>query len=76
MAKKFYQSFEVCKCMHVSLGELVHAIKDKNARTLDEIATLTDAGSSCKCCIEEKQDIGVEKKELYLTQILNKFKEV
>lgn len=76
MAKKFHHSFEVCKCRHVSLGEIMFAIKDKNAKTLKDLALLTDAGTSCKCCIKKDLDIGEEKKELYLTQILNKFKEV
>jgi hypothetical protein len=34
---------------------------------------LTDAGSSCKSCKNEESDVGVEKMELYLEEILNKF---
>lgn len=74
MARKFHHSFEVCKCNRVTLGEVIYAIKEKNAKCLDTIAKFTDAGTSCKCCISSKDDIGEEKMELYLEEILNKFK--
>jgi len=73
MAKRFHHSYEVCKCKHVSLGEVIFSIKEKNARTLQEISDFTDAGSSCKCCQSEEKDIGEEKLELYLDQIIDKF---
>ncbi|PLY05246.1 MAG: (2Fe-2S)-binding protein [Arcobacter sp.] len=72
MAKSFPHSFEVCKCKHVTLGEILYAIKEKNATTIEEIGELTDAGTSCKCCQCEEKDIGEEKMELYLNQILKK----
>ncbi len=75
MAKKFPHSFEVCACRSVSLGEIVDAIKVKGANTIEEIGKFTDAGSCCKCCVSKKKDIGEVKMELYLEQILNKFKE-
>ena len=73
MAKKFPHSFEVCKCKHVTLGEVIHAIKENGAKTIDEIGELTDAGTCCKCCRNSQEDFGTEKMELYLEQILNKF---
>ncbi len=73
MAKKFPHSYEVCKCKHVTLGEIIHAIKERDATTVEDIVQLTDAGSSCKCCQCPEKDIGSEKMELYITQILNKF---
>lgn len=73
MAKKFHHSYEVCKCKQVSLGEIIHAIKENNATTMEKLGELTDAGTCCKCCQSEDKDIGTVKMELYLDQILNKF---
>lgn len=74
MAKSFPHSYEVCNCKHVTLGEIIYAIKERDANTLDDLGHLTDAGTCCKCCKDSSCDIGEEKMELYLTQILNKFK--
>lgn len=73
MAKSFPHSFEVCKCKHVTLGEIIYAIKEKNATTIEKVGELTDAGTCCKCCQSSEEDFGTEKMELYLDQILNKF---
>jgi bacterioferritin-associated ferredoxin len=73
MARNFPHSYEVCTCKHVTLGEIICAIKEKNAKTLDELGNLTDAGTCCKSCRNPQSDIGVEKMELYLEEILNKF---
>lgn len=73
MAKQFQHSYEVCKCKHVSLGEIIHTIKEKNAKTIEEIGELTDAGTCCGCCQSEDKDFGTVKMELYLSQIINKF---
>ena len=69
----FKFSYIVCHCKHVTLGEIVCAIKEKGAKTVDEIEKLTDAGSACGCCRCEKDDFGDPKMELYIDQILNKF---
>jgi NAD(P)H-nitrite reductase large subunit len=45
MARNFPHSYEVCTCKHVTLGEIICAIKEKNAKTLDELGNLTDAGT-------------------------------
>lgn len=73
MARKFQHSYEVCTCKHVTLGEIIHAVKEKGASDLDKIGELTDAGTCCKCCVSSETDIGSEKMELYLVEILNKF---
>lgn len=73
MAKRFEHSYEVCKCNQVSLKEIIHSIKVNDAKTMEKIGDLTDAGISCKCCQSENKDIGEVKLELYLDQILNKF---
>ncbi len=61
MARKFHHSFEVCKCKHVTLGEILFSIKEKNANSIKSIGEITDAGTSCKCCQSKDKDIGEEK---------------
>lgn len=73
MAKRFQHSYEVCKCKHVTLGEIIHAIKENEADTIEKIGHLTDAGTCCKCCQSEDKDIGADKMELYLDEIVKKF---
>ena len=73
MAKRFHHSYEVCKCNQVSLGEIIYSIKENNAKTIQQIGNLTDAGTSCKCCLSKDKDKGEEKLELYLDEILTKF---
>lgn len=73
MARKFQHSFIVCNCKQVSLGEILFAVKEKNAKTLSDLGKITDAGTSCKCCTCKKNDKGQEKKALYLDEILNKY---
>ena len=73
MARNFPHSFIVCDCKQVSLGEIIHAIKEKGAKTLEDIEDMTDAGSSCGCCKGAKYDIGEQKMELYLDEIIKKF---
>jgi NAD(P)H-nitrite reductase large subunit len=76
MAKSFPHSYEVCTCKHVTLGEILHAIKENEANTIEKIGELTDAGTCCGCCVSSDKDFGEEKMELYLTTILNKFVKV
>lgn len=73
MSKKFHHSYEVCSCKHVILGEIIYAIKENKAKSLEDISAITDAGSSCGCCKGPEYDFGEDKKELYITQILGKF---
>ncbi len=73
MARKFPHSYEVCTCKHVTLGEIMHSIKERGASTLEEIGEFTDAGTCCKSCKSPANDIGAEKMELYLVEILDKF---
>ncbi|OCL92425.1 (2Fe-2S)-binding protein [Arcobacter porcinus] len=73
MARSFPRSFIVCDCKQVSLGEIIYAIKEKSAKSLENIEDLTDAGSSCGSCRCKEDDVGVEKMELYLVDILKKF---
>ena len=73
MARNFPHSYIVCNCKQVSLGEVIFAIKEKGAKTLDNLEGLTDAGSSCGCCKSNEDDIGEQKMELYLDEIIKKF---
>lgn len=73
MAKSFPNSYVVCNCKHVTLGEIIYAIKEKGAKTLEDIEELTDAGGSCGSCKNAQSDIGEEKLELYIEEILKKF---
>ena len=73
MARSFPHSYEVCTCKHVTLGEIIHAIKENGAKNIDDLVRLTDAGSCCKSCRNKECDVGEIKMELYLEEILNKF---
>ena len=73
MARNFPHSFEVCNCKHVTLGEIVHAIKERDAKSIEQIGEFTDAGTACKCCQSASKDIGSEKMQLYLEEIVGKF---
>jgi NAD(P)H-nitrite reductase large subunit len=70
----FNYSYEVCSCKSVTLGEIVHAIDEKGASSVEEIGNITDAGTACGCCKSAIDDFGNPKLELYIDQILEKFK--
>ncbi len=72
MSRNFQHSHEVCTCKHVSLAEIIHAIKERNATTLEEIKELTDAGSACGCCQSKERDF-MNETPLYVEEILKKF---
>jgi len=69
----FHYSCEVCTCNKVTLGEIIHAIKEQGADTLETIGDMTDAGTTCGRCKSFEDDFGEPKMKLYLTQILDKF---
>ncbi|PIF03709.1 MAG: (2Fe-2S)-binding protein [Arcobacter sp.] len=69
----FQYSYIVCNCKHVTLGEIVCAIKERNAKTIEDIGKITDAGTACGCCRSKEDDFGDPKMKLYLSQILDKF---
>ena len=69
----FKYSYKVCECRNVTLGEIVHAIKEQGAKTIKDIGELTEAGTSCGCCRKSEDDFGDPKMKLYLEQILEKF---
>ncbi len=69
----FHYSYEVCKCKKVSLGEIIHAIKEKDADSIESVGEITDAGTACECCKSKADDFGNPKMELYIEQIVEKF---
>jgi len=69
---KFEQRYEVCKCKHVSLGEIMYAIEEKDAKTIKDIGNITDAGTVCGCCKSSQDDFKTPNMELYIKQILEK----
>ena len=71
---QFQHSHEVCTCKSVTLGEIIHAIKEEGANSIESIGDICDAGTACGCCKSAEDDFGDPKMELYLEQILNKFK--
>jgi NAD(P)H-nitrite reductase large subunit len=71
---KFHTSYKVCKCKDVTLGEIIHSIEKANAKTIEDIGDITDAGTACGCCRSYEDDYGTPKMELYLDKILKKIK--
>ena len=69
----FNYSYEVCACNKVTLGEIIYAIKEKNASSLKDIQNITDAGNACGSCISANQDFREPKLDLYLSDILKRF---
>ena len=73
MAKKFHYSYVVCKCKKVTLGEIIHAIKEKGAKNIEDIKKLTEAGTACGCCVSKEKDFGNPPLELHIQTILDRF---
>lgn len=69
----FPYSYVVCECKKVTLGEIVYAIEEKGAKSIDEIAKLTDATTACGCCKNVESDFGNPKMKLYIDDIIKKF---
>ena len=40
----------ICKCFSVTETQIIHAIKDNNLKTLDEVTNFTKAGGACGHC--------------------------
>ncbi|MEA3384069.1 MAG: (2Fe-2S)-binding protein [Campylobacterota bacterium] len=69
----FPYTYKVCACKGVTLGEIVHAIEKEDAKTIEQIGDITDAGTACGCCKSKEDDFGDPEMELYLEQIVSKF---
>lgn len=70
---RFQNSYEVCSCEHITLGEIIYVIKNKNAQTIENIGDITGAGTACGCCQSDVNDFGTSKMKLHLDRILSKF---
>jgi len=40
----------ICRCLGVTEADLIHCIRTHGARTLKDIARLTEAGDGCTAC--------------------------
>jgi len=47
----------ICSCMNVSEHEIVDAIKNKEATTVQDIMDITGAGTGCGSCIDDLEDL-------------------
>jgi bacterioferritin-associated ferredoxin len=47
----------VCYCMDISREEIVDAIKNKGAKTVEAITEITEAGSGCGGCVSAIEEI-------------------
>lgn len=50
----------ICNCMQISRGEIVTAIKEKGAKTFEDIQNITEAGTVCGGCQDDIEDIIAE----------------
>ena len=47
----------ICTCFNVTEKQIIHAIKDNNLKTVDEITNYTKAGGACGNCKELIQEV-------------------
>ena len=69
---KFDYNYEVCVCNKVTLGEILCAINENNANTVQMIKDITDAGNACGSCISSSHDFREPKLLLYIEDILKR----
>jgi NifU-like protein len=62
----------VCECARKTRKDIVDAIREHNIQEVEEIISITKAGSYCKSCIRPG---GHEPKDVYLVDILAEVKE-
>lgn len=60
--------FEVCRCMDITLGEIIQAIKDGND-TIEALKESIDAGTACEMCQSPQMDED-EQREVHLDEII------
>ncbi len=51
------KDYVVCGCMVVTRNTIEEAIREKGAKTVDDIEELTEAGSACGQCKDEIEEI-------------------
>ncbi len=49
------EDITVCECLKICLKEILTAIEN-GARSVEEIQTLTNAGTVCKMCVSREND--------------------
>lgn len=70
----FDESYEVCNCKKVTVGQIKETIVTQNVLTLREIQDITTAGTDCRHCVFPEGDFGKIKKKIYCKQILDEVK--
>lgn len=75
MVANFSKDYEVCSCLHITLGEIEYTIKEKKLTTLRQLQDTLRIGTGCRNCLFEEGDNSKVKKELYCKTILDKYKE-
>ena len=70
---KFPESYVVCTCRNVTLGEIVHAITEQGAKDVEAIEWFTDAGSVCGRCNSPDDDNPACPMDLHLSDVLKRF---
>ena len=70
----FDESYEVCNCKKVTVGQIKETIINQNALTLREIQDITTAGTDCRHCVFPEGDFGKMKKKIYCSDIFYEVK--
>ena len=47
----------ICHCFEVSREEIENAIREKGLKTVEEVGEVTNAGTGCRGCQEQIQEI-------------------
>ncbi len=75
MVANFSKDYEVCSCLHITLGEIEYTIKEQGLTTLRQLQDTLRIGTGCRNCLFEEADQSKVKKQLYCKDILNYCKE-
>lgn len=75
MLQNFSKEYEVCSCLHITLGEIEYTIKEQGLTSLRQLQDTLRIGTGCRNCLFEEGDQSKVKKELYCKDILNDIKE-
>ncbi len=59
---------EVCVCLKIKISEILEAVKS-GAKTVDEIQNLTGAGTVCKMCVSQENDVYCER-DIHISDLL------
>ncbi len=63
-----YEEPQVCICLKISLKEILEAVEN-GAKDVETIQNLTGAGTVCKMCVSQEDDIYCER-SIHITELL------